>query len=103
MNWLFLEAETYSEPSQITKIERFVKIVDGSEPLTIFAKRSILEVWQGSGQAYEKNLSTGTCSKLTIEGVNFEYISHLVLVFLLLTLNMQLPTGLMEHCNISLK
>ena len=25
--------------------------------------------------------------------VNFEHISHLVLVFLLLTLNMQLPTG----------
>ena len=35
MNWLSLEAEAYSEPSQITKIERFVKIVDGSEPLTI--------------------------------------------------------------------
>ena len=26
--------------------------------------------------------------------VNFEHISHLVLVFLLLTLNMQMPTGL---------
>ena len=26
--------------------------------------------------------------------VNFEHISHLVLVFLLLTLNMQLPAGL---------
>ena len=25
--------------------------------------------------------------------VNFEYISHLVLVFLLLTLNIQLPAG----------
>ena len=47
-----------------------------------------------------------TCSKLTIETleqgvkyksgvfiVNFEHISHLVLVFLLLTLNMQLPAG----------
>ena len=52
-----------------------------------------------------KNASTRCkiCSKLTIKTperrqwrsgvfiVNFEYISHLVLVFLLLTLNMQLP------------
>ena len=56
-----------------------------------------------------------TCSKLTIEtleqGVNmfkvnnkdtrttivsFEHISHLVLVFLLLTLNMQLPAGIVS-------
>ena len=42
------------------------------------------------------------CSKLTIKTrrrsgvfiVNFEHFSHLVLVFLLLTLNMWLPTGL---------
>ena len=47
------------------------------------------------------------CSKLTIKAggrhqwhrsdvfiVNFEHISHLVLVFLLLTLNMKLPTEL---------
>ena len=47
------------------------------------------------------------CSKLTIKTpkrrqwrrsgvfiVNFEHVSHLVLVFLLLTLNMQLPVGL---------
>ena len=44
-----------------------------------------------------------TCSKLTIETleqgvkyVNFEHISHLVLVFLLLTLNMQLPAWIMS-------
>ena len=45
-----------------------------------------------------------TCSKLTIETlerrrsgifiVNFEHISYFVLVFLLLTLNMSMPTGL---------
>ena len=43
-----------------------------------------------------------TCSKLTIETlelvsgvfiVNFEHISHLALMFLLLTLNMSMPTG----------
>ena len=29
-------------------MERFAKLVDGFELLTIFAKRSILDVWQGS-------------------------------------------------------
>ena len=51
-----------------------------------------------------------TCSKLTIETpeghhkcyfgvfiVNFEHISHFVIVFLLLTLNMQLPAGSVKH------
>ena len=52
------------------------------------------------------------CSKLTIKTperrywhrsdvfiVNFEHISHLVLVFLLLTLNMHLPTGIsLQKC-----
>ena len=57
-----------------------------------------------------------TCSKLTIETlelgvkyvqwrcsgifiVNFEHISYLVLVFLLLTLNMLLPAGASCFCN----
>ena len=31
--------------------------------------------------------------RLSVFIVNFEYISHLVLVFLLLTLNIQLPAG----------
>ena len=34
------------------------------------------------------------CSSVFI--VNFEHISHLVLVFLLLTLNMQLPAGYIQ-------
>ena len=51
-----------------------------------------------------------TCSKLTIKKperrqwrrygvfiVNFEHSSHLVLVFLLLTLNMSLPAGKLQH------
>ena len=29
-------------------MECFEKIVEGFEPLTVFAKRSILDVWQGS-------------------------------------------------------
>ena len=32
-------------------MERFEKIVEVSEPLTIFAKRSILDIWQGSEYA----------------------------------------------------
>ena len=36
--------EAYSEPSQTSKKESFTKIVNGVEPLTIFAKRSVLDV-----------------------------------------------------------
>ena len=34
-------------------MERFVKIVNGYKPLTVFAKRSILDVWQCNEYAYE--------------------------------------------------
>ena len=65
-----------------------------------------------------KDTRTTLCSKLTIKTperrqwrrsgvfiVNFEHISHLVLVFLLLTLNMQLPAGygLNNQVNFSLR
>ena len=47
----------------------------------------------------EGNLPAFIYPKLTIEtleqGVNFEHISHLALMFLLLTLNMKLPAGLL--------
>ena len=36
--------EAYSEPCQLSKMERFAKIVDGFYLLTISAKRSILDV-----------------------------------------------------------
>ena len=32
--------------------------------------------------------------------VNFKHISHFVLVFLVLTLNMQLPAGIELECNL---
>ena len=38
------EAELHSEPSQTSKIEVFAKIINGFKPLTIFAKKSILDV-----------------------------------------------------------
>ena len=54
-NSLFSESEqnaycsgTYSDHCQISKMGCFEKIVDGFELLTIFAKRSMLGVWQGS-------------------------------------------------------
>ena len=33
------------------KMERFGKIIEGFEPSTIFAERSILDIWQGSEYA----------------------------------------------------
>ena len=36
--------EAYSEPCQTSKIELFAKIVNGFQPLTIFAKSSVLDV-----------------------------------------------------------
>ena len=39
----------YSKPYQSSKMELFSKIVNDFEQLTILAKCSILDVWQGSG------------------------------------------------------
>ena len=36
-----------------SRIERFAKIVNGWKPLTIFAKRSVLDVWHGCNHAFE--------------------------------------------------
>ena len=44
--------EVYSEASQTSKIKLFVKIVNGFQPLTIFVKSSILNVWQASEYAF---------------------------------------------------
>ena len=44
-------SEAYSEPCQASKMERFAKQVNVFQPLTFFAKRSILNVWQGSEYA----------------------------------------------------
>ena len=40
--------EVYSEPCQMSKMELFAKIVNDWKPLTISAKSSFLDVWQGS-------------------------------------------------------
>ena len=43
--------KTYLESRQRSKMEPFVKIVNGFQPLTNFAKTSISEVWQDSEYA----------------------------------------------------
>ena len=58
---------------------------------TIFTWCFLFSGGMGRQQWHEMaSLSAYSCSMLTImeQGVNFEHISHLALVFLLLTLNM---------------
>ena len=38
-------AKSYSEPRQTSNNEIFTKMVNGFQPLTIFAKSSIFDVW----------------------------------------------------------
>ena len=54
---LRLYTTAYLEPCQTSKMERFVKTVNDSMLLTIFAKGTILDVSQGSEYAsvYEFN------------------------------------------------
>ena len=53
----FVNSEAYSEPCQISKIVRFAKIVNSFQSLTIFAKRSILDVSQGSEYSSETEIT----------------------------------------------
>ena len=46
---LIRDPKPYSEPYQTSKMESFAKIVNGFQPLTIFAKSSIID----AGQAFE--------------------------------------------------
>ena len=48
-----IPAEAHSEPSQLSKKEYFAKIINGWKLSTIFAKNSILDVWQGSEYAFD--------------------------------------------------
>ena len=47
-------ALSYLEPSQLSKMKLFAKIVNSFQPLTILAKGSILDVWLGSECAFGK-------------------------------------------------
>ena len=56
--------ETYSNHCQISKIGCFEKVVDGFELLTIFAKCSNLDVWQGSEYGSAANTYSNLWKKL---------------------------------------
>ena len=45
--------QTFSEPCQTSEMRRFTKIVNSFYSLTISAKHSILDVWEGSTYTYE--------------------------------------------------
>ena len=64
-------SEAYSEPCAPSKTDRFAKVVNGFQLLTIFAKYSILDVWQSPEYVSAKKPSQPaiTCSKLTIESL----------------------------------
>ena len=49
----FWSSGAYSEHSRISKMRLFEKIVNGFQPLTIFAKNSTLDVWLASECAFE--------------------------------------------------
>ena len=51
------KAKECSEPCQAYRIVHFAKIINTCKLLTIFAKYSILEVWQGSEYTCSKNLT----------------------------------------------
>ena len=42
---LLISKVLYSEPTQTFKMAIFAKIVNGFQPLTIFAKKPILDLW----------------------------------------------------------
>ena len=52
MKWVNMFSGTYSKSCQASRREIFLKIVNGTKPLIIFAKHFILDVWQGSNYAY---------------------------------------------------
>ena len=86
--------------------------------LAIFAKRFTIDVWQGAKHASKNNPGNiysfkvtnrnirkrcELCSKLNIKTpvvftVNFEYISHLFVVFLLVILNEWSLAGKVRYC-----
>ena len=67
-------SETYSGYCQISKMECLEKVVNGFELLTIFAKLSILDVWQGS----EYGSAADTYSRLGKKLMQLQELSKLV-------------------------
>ena len=86
--------EAYSEPCRKSKLKLFTEIVNGLQPLTIVAKSSVLDIWQGSECAFSIlnwsiKMRSFCCQWLRsiVFMVNFEHISCLFLIFPLVTLS----------------
>ena len=47
-----VRSETYSEPSQVSKMMLFANIVNGQKPVTIFLKSPIFDVWEGTEHVF---------------------------------------------------
>ena len=50
-------SEAYLEPCQTSKTDIFAKIINGFQSLTIFAKSSITDIWQGYENVSEISLN----------------------------------------------
>ena len=49
----------------MSKMKHFVEIVNGFQPLTIFPKHSVLDVWQGSEYVSACHLKSTVCMRET--------------------------------------
>ena len=63
-------AKAYSEPSRTSKMGLFTKIVNGRKPLNIFAKRSIVDVRQGSESVSDLWRPTTVYGKCLLNGTS---------------------------------
>ena len=73
----FQKTGVYLEPIQTSKMEPFVKIVNGIKPLTNFTKSSILDVWLCSKNAtkiFNKSLSEFDFSSFSSHLVKYLFL-----------------------------
>ena len=76
------KAEAHSEPCQAFRMELLAEIVNDLKPLTIFAKRSILYVWQGSEYVSKDDVSSENevyciwtwCHSVFVENAFYKFI-----------------------------
>ena len=68
-------AKAYLEPCQISKTMLFAKTVGGFQSLTIFAKSSIFNVWQGSEYASTPQETVSSHNFLFSDFYSVYYIS----------------------------
>ena len=61
--------EAYFEPFQTSKMEPSAEIVNGSQPLTIFTKRSILNVFKDTHREGVPQNETQTLKKIMNMGI----------------------------------